>query len=138
MVAAGTGRWRRPGRPAGTEHVGVLLDQRAEERNAIVPGGRRAGRLEVGHPVEQLGKAWLLRQVHLAELAQHVYGLHAQQRILDLVQGEDLVKLADAVRELDVVEDAAPEKRTGQRLLLVVGDDDDGPQRGPVARDGVA
>jgi hypothetical protein len=51
------------------------------------------------------------------------------------VHGEDLSQVIGIIGERDVVKDASPEESRGQRLLLVVGDEDQRSQIRPFGRD---
>src|SRR6202012_2776846 len=119
----------------GPDLVAALLEQSTDVRQVHELFHWRIDRLKVTRPVEQLRQARLLGQLELPQLQQYLDRLAPQLGRPHLVQFEDLAEIGAAVGGLDVVKYASPQKRGRQRLLLVVGDEDDRPQVRPVAGD---
>src|SRR5512132_2737719 len=119
-------------------HVLFVLQQRTVQRRdqlARVVRTQQLGRDVLDHqqldPVEKLrGRRLLLQARHLAHLEEYRQRF-GNQPLLDAgVMHVDDTAHGVAVGKADVVEEAAPQKRVRQLLLVVRGDDDDRPLPG--------
>src|SRR5688500_16511798 len=133
-VTSGLGT-RHENEPLEEVDVLLVLQQRPVQRRddgLAVLGAQRFGRDVLGkqqlQPVEELGGGRLFLQPgHRAHLEEHFHRL-AQQRLLQVreVHPDDLLHRF-LVGETDVVEEAAPQERVWQLLLVVRGDEYDRP-----------